>query len=440
MGLNLKDLISGKLFQNPSGVYSRRALFFIRQIKIFRMAFSRFTADRVQLRASALTYYSVLSIVPIIAMIFGVAKGFGFESYLKDELLKSFSGQEKVLEWILTFVDRYISHIKGGVIAGVGIVLLFWSVVKLLGNIENSFNDIWRIKVSRVISRRMSDYISLVVITPVLLFVSSSATVFFSEQIKSGSSILPLFEYIGPLLSFLVGLIPYLLIWLVFTLLYLIMPNTKVELKSAVIGGIIAGTMFQFLQWGYFYFQSLLTSYGAIYGSFAALPLFLIWMQTSWLIVLFGAEVAFANQNIEHFEAESEAFGISHHMKKTVTILILRELVINFREGNPPMTVQELTQKLGMSVRLINDILYELVESGLVSETVTKNVKVNAYQPGQDIQRMTIAYVLDQIDSRGRNHITIDDVKILESMKKYVDEVLDEMRKSKSNKLIHDLK
>jgi len=404
------------------------------------MAFSHFSADRVQLRASALTYYSILSIVPIIAMVFGIAKGFGFEAYLRDELLNNFSGQEKVLEWILTFVDRYISHIKGGVIAGVGIVILFWSVVKLLGNIESSFNDIWRIKVSRVISRRMSDYISLIVITPVLLLVSSSATVFFSEQIKSGSSILPLFEYIGPVLSFLVGLIPYLLIWLVFTLLYLIMPNTKVEIKSAFIGGVIAGTMFQLLQWGYFYFQSLLTSYGAIYGSFAALPLFLIWMQTSWLIVLFGAEVAFANQNIAHFEAESETFGISNHMKKIVNILILRELVINFREGNPPMTVQELNEKLGMSVRLINDTLFKLVESGLVSETVTKNVKVNAYQPAQDIQRMTIAYVFDQLDTKGGDHITINNVKVLDTMKKYVDEVLEEMRKSKSNKLIYELK
>jgi len=440
MSLNLKDLFFGKLFQKPEGNYSRRALFLIRQVKIFRMAFSHFSADRVQLRASALTYYSILSIVPIIAMVFGIAKGFGFEAYLRDELLNNFSGQEKVLEWILTFVDRYISHIKGGVIAGVGIVILFWSVVKLLGNIESSFNDIWRIKVSRVISRRMSDYISLIVITPVLLLVSSSATVFFSEQIKSGSSILPLFEYIGPVLSFLVGLIPYLLIWLVFTLLYLIMPNTKVEIKSAFIGGVIAGTMFQLLQWGYFYFQSLLTSYGAIYGSFAALPLFLIWMQTSWLIVLFGAEVAFANQNIAHFEAESETFGISNHMKKIVNILILRELVINFREGNPPMTVQELNEKLGMSVRLINDTLFKLVESGLVSETVTKNVKVNAYQPAQDIQRMTIAYVFDQLDTKGGDHITINNVKVLDTMKKYVDEVLEEMRKSKSNKLIYELK
>ncbi len=439
MKSKIKELFSGDILRKPLRNYSRRTLFLIRQIKIFRLAFKGFSEDRVQLRASALTYYSILSIVPIVAMVFGIAKGFGFESFIKDELLKSFSGQEKVLEWILTFVDRYLSHIKGGIIAGVGIVVLLWSVMKLLGNIESSFNDIWQIKKSRVISRKMSDYISLVVITPVLLFVSSSTTIFLSEQLQSGSRVFPLLEYIGPILGFFVSLIPYILIWLVFTLLYIIMPNTKVEFKSALIGGIIAGTMFQFLQWGYFYFQSMLTGYGAIYGSFAALPLFLIWMQLSWLIVLFGAEVAFANQNVEHYEAESESFSISNHMKRTVTIIILREVIMNFKNGEPPETAENLANKFGMSVRLVRDILYELLEANIISETVTKSVKENAYQPAQDIQKLTIGYVFDQLDKRGQDNITFEDTKGFESMKKSIDGLMEEILKSKNNKKVHEL-
>ena len=439
MSFKIKELLSGDLLKKPVSNYSRWTVFLIRQIKIFRLAFKGFTEDRVQLRASALTYYSILSIVPIVAMIFGIAKGFGFESFLKEELLKSFSNQEKVLEWILTFVDRYLSHIKGGLIAGVGIVVLLWSVMKLLGNIESSFNDIWQIKKARVMSRKMSDYISLVVITPVLLFVSSSTTIFLSEQIKSSSDVLPLLGYIGPLLSFFVGLIPYLLIWLVFTLLYIIMPNTKVEFKSALIGGIIAGTMFQFLQWGYFYFQSMLTSYGAIYGSFAALPLFLIWMRFSWLIVLFGAEVAFSNQNMEHYEAESQSFNISNHMKRTVTILLLKEIVNNFRSGNQPETSENLANKYGMSVRLVREILYELLEANIISETVTKNVKENAYQPAQDIQKLTISYVFNLLDKSGQDNISIEDIKGFESMKKSIDNLMEEIHKSKNNKLIYEL-
>jgi membrane protein len=311
--------------------------------------------------------------------------------------------------------------------------------MKLLGNIESSFNDIWQIKKSRVMSRKMSDYVSLVVITPILLFVSSSTTIFLSEQIKSSSQAFPLLGYIGPFLSFLVNLIPYVLIWLVFTLLYMIMPNTKVKFSSAIIGGIIGGTMFQFLQWGYFYFQSTLTSYGAIYGSFAALPLFLMWMQFSWLIVLFGAEVAFANQNVEHYEAESESFNISYHMKRAVTILVLKEIVYNFKNGKPAETAEQLANKLDLSVRLIREILYELQETGIVSETITKNVKENAYQPAIDLEKLTIGYVYEVLDRRGQDIIKTDNVKDLDSTKKLVDGITEEIKNSKLNKLIYQL-
>jgi membrane protein len=439
MRFSIKELINKELFSRPMKSYSRRKIFLIRQIKIFRMAGKGFNKDRVQMRASALTYYSILSIVPIIAMAFGIAKGFGFETFLQEKLLENFSSQEKVLEWIMTFVNRYLSNINGGVIAGVGIVVLLWAVMNLLSNIESSFNDIWQIKKSRAMSRKMSDYISLVVITPVLLLVSSSATIFLSEEIKSSTEGLPLLGYIGPILSFFVNLIPYVLIWMVFSLLYIIMPNTKVQFKSALIGGVIAGTMFQLLQWGYFYFQGMLTSYGAIYGSFAALPLFLIWMQTSWLIVLFGAEVAFSNQNVEHYEAESEVYNISTHVKRTVTLLLLREIVLNFKNSKPPETAEQLANKLELSVRLARDILYELCETNVISETITKNVKENAYQPAMDIEKLTIGYILDVLDKRGQDSLTSGNPKEVEKMKKIVDAMMDEIIQSKSNKLIYEI-
>ena len=288
-------------------------------------------------------------------------------------------------------------------------------------------------------SRKVSDYISLVVITPVLLFVSSSVTLFLSNQIKSSAEMFPLLSYIGPILSFLVSLIPYVLIWLVFTLLYIIMPNTKVNFKSAFIGGVIGGTMFQLLQWGYIYFQSSITSYGAVYGSFAALPLFLIWMQFSWLIVLFGAEVAFANQNVEHYEAESESFNISNHFKRTVTMLLLKEIIMNFKNGELPLTAEQLAKKIDFPIRLIREILYELQETGIISETVTKSVKEGAYQPAQDIDNLTIGYVIEVLDKRGNDDLHIEDSKELERMKKIIDGFMEEIKTSKNNKLIYEL-
>ncbi len=434
-----RKLIPKDLLHGPLKAYSPRKMFLVKQIRIFTLAFKGFNEDRVQLRASALTYYSLLSIVPIIAMAFGIANGFGFGTFLEEQIMENFTGNEKVMEWILTFVERYLSRIKGGVIAGIGILVLLWSVMKLLGNIESSFNDIWQIKKSRVMSRKLSDYISLVVITPVLLFVSGSVTLFLSNEIKSSSEMFPLLSYIGPILSFLVSLIPYVLIWLVFTLLYIIMPNTKVNFKSAFIGGVIAGTMFQFLQWGYIYFQGSITSYGAIYGSFAALPLFLMWMQISWLIVLFGAEVAFANQNIEHYEAEGESINISNHLKRTVTMLLLKEIIFNFKNGEAPMAAEQLAKKMDLPVRLIREILYELQETGIISETVTKSVRESAYQPAQDIDNLTIAYVIELLDKRGNDNLKIEDSKELEKMMKVIDGFTEEIKASKNNKLLYEL-
>jgi membrane protein len=438
MKFNLKALSPSELLRMPYKTLSPSMKFIVRQIKIFRLAFKGFAEDRVQLRASALTYYSVLSIVPLIAMIFGIAKGFGFEAFLEEDLLSRFEGQEKVLEWILTFKDRYLSQIRGGLIAGIGIVVLLWSVMKLLGNIESSFNIIWQIKKARVISRKMSDYVSLIVITPMLLFISSSVSVFLTDQIKSTAE-LPFMGYVSGWLVNLISLTPLVLIWLVFTLLYIIMPNTKVTFKSALIGGIMAGTMFQLLQWGYIYFQSMLTGYGAIYGSFAALPLFLIWMQTSWLIVLFGAEVAFANQNIEHFEAESESIDISNHMKRAVTLMILKEIVLNFKEGNQPETAEQLANRLDFSVRLVREVIYDLLETAIISETVTKNVKENAVQPAQDIEQLTVGNVIEMLDKRGRDNLRTENLKSLEKMTKIIDGFANEIKNSKNNKLVHEL-
>ena len=162
-------------------------------------------------------------------------------------------------------------------------------------------------------------------------------------------------------------------------------------------------------------------------------------MQLSWLIVLFGAEVAFANQNVEHYEAESESFSISNHMKRTVTIIILREIIMNFKNGEPPQTAENLANKFGMSVRLVRDILYELLEANIISETITKNVKENAYQPAQDIQKLTIGYVFGQIDKRGQDNITFEDAKGFEAMKKSIDNLMEEILKSKNNKLVYEL-
>ncbi len=150
----------------------------------------------------------------------------------------------------------------------------------------------------------------------------------------------------------------FTLIWFVFTLIYIVIPNTKVKFVPALIAGIIAGTMFQLLQWGYVNFQSLLSSYGAIYGTFAALPLFMMWLELSWLIVLLGAEISYAYQNAVHYEQEAEGVHVSLKDKKILMLLVTKKIIRNFVEGRPAMNAAEIAARLGIPVRLVRDVIY----------------------------------------------------------------------------------
>lgn len=416
-----------------------RKRFLIKQLRILSLALKGFSEDKVQVRASALTYYTLLSIVPIAAMIFGVAKAFGLNESLRDSIMEGFASQKEVSEYILDFANKYISNIKGGVVAGIGVVVLLWTVMRLLSNIELSFNDIWQIKKSRAMSRKMSDYISLVIIGPILVAVSFSINVFLKQQVANSAEAFPLIGYIGPFLGVLLKLVPYVFIALVFMLVYIIMPNTRVKAGSALIGGVVGGTLFQLFQLLYINFQSQLFNYGEVYGSFAALPLFLVWMQISWLIVLFGAEIAFANQNIGHYEVESETYNISSHLKSIVTLLVVRQIALNFKTSDPALTSGEIADKLDLPVRLVRDILYELVEVGIVSEMVTKSVKENAYQPACDTDKLTVNYVLNAQNKRGQDTLSTDNVKDLNKITAIVDGFGAEIEKSKNNKLLIEI-
>jgi len=279
------NFITDEVWTIDLSKYPRILAFFIRQLRIILLAMRGFKENRIQMRASALTYYTMMSIVPVAAMIFGISKGFGFEKKLEVMIREQFTEREEmkeVINYIITFANSMLENINGGFIAGAGLVLLFWSVMKVLGNIENSFNAIWRIQRPRGFVRKFSDYLSMMLIAPVLLVLSSTVTVFLSNAVSADHTFM---QFVGPVINFLAGLIPYVLIFLLFTLLYVIMPNTKVLFKNALYAGIIAGAIFQITQGAYFYFQVGVSKYGAIYTSFAALPLFLIWLQLSWLIV-----------------------------------------------------------------------------------------------------------------------------------------------------------
>ncbi|MBE9531782.1 MAG: YihY/virulence factor BrkB family protein, partial [Proteobacteria bacterium] len=278
---------------------SKKKSFFLNQLRVFVLTLRKFDSDNCSLRASALTFYTLLSIVPVVAMAFGVAKGFGYEDVLRDQLLARFAGQEEVFTIIIGFAHTLLENTRGGMVAGIGMAVLLWTVIKVLYHIEYSFNEIWQIKRPRSLKRRLSNYISFMVIGPALLIASGSVTVFINSHILLVTERIALLSFMGPFTFLLLKLVPYILIWAILTFAYVVMPNVKVSFKSALIAAIIAGTCYQFAQWGYIHFQVGIARYNAIYGSFAALPLFLIWLEISWIIVLFGAEISYSHQNVD---------------------------------------------------------------------------------------------------------------------------------------------
>jgi membrane protein len=373
--------------------------FLVRQGRILFIAVRGFYKDKIQLRASALSFYTMLSIVPILAMFFAIAQGFGLDETLSSLLKEKFHGQQEILKVLLEFVDKYLGHINSGYIAGIGLVMLFWSVMKVLGNIEGSFNNIWQIKKSRMITRKFTDYLSLLVIAPLLLIISSSFNV---SQLTSLSDSIPFLHYLDTVLKVMITLLSYTLIWFVFTLIYIVVPNTKVKFVPALIGGIIGGTLFQLLQWGYMNFQSLLSGYGAVYGTFAALPLFMMWLEFSWLIVLLGAEISFAYQNASQYEQEAEEQQISPQNRRVLVLMLTQKITRNFTEGLQPLDAADLARELGIPVRIVRKLIYDLLNAHIIIETLIPDSREVAYQPALDPARITISYVIDKLDKQGQ--------------------------------------
>lgn len=413
--------------------------FWIRQLRIILLAIRGFGEDKCQLRASALTYYSLMSVVPVAAMAFGIAKGFGFEKLLEEKILGGLPGQEEVAQQIIGFARSFLENSRGGLIAGIGIVALFWTVIKVLGNIESSFNDIWGIRAARTAGRKFGDYLSIMLICPILIIMSSSVTVLVTSQITLIVEKLAFLGPVGDAVLFSLRVLPYAVIWIVFTFIYKFLPNTRVQLKSALIAGIIAGTSFQVVQLIYIYFQVGVAKYGAIYGSFAALPLFLIWLQLSWLIVLFGAEVSFAEQNVETYEFEADCLKVSHSFRELLSLNIAHLCVKKFRQAEKALSADEVSHELEIPVRLVRQILFELVEARVLSEVKLDDRETMAYQPARDIEDLTITNVLNQLNRRGVNWIPLDNTGDLEKLKGRLMQFQEGIEKSPANVPLKDI-
>lgn len=374
-------------------------------IKTIYLCINRFTKDRIANKASALTYSTLLAIVPILAIVFAIARGFGFDNLMESQIISGFGGPTETTTVIIQFVNSYLSQTKSGIFIGVGLVTLLWSVLNLINNMEITFNRIWQVKKARSMYRKTTDYFSMLLLIPILLVLSGGLSIFMSTMLKNVED----FTLLAPISKFLVRLIPFVLTWFMFTGLYIFMPNTKVKFKHALISGILAGTAHQAFQFLYISSQLWVSRYNAIYGSFAALPMFLLWLQISWTICLFGAELTYAGQNIRNFSFDKDTRNISRRYQDFVSILITSLIAKRFEKNVPPYTAEEISEECQIPIRLTQKTLYELQEINLLHEVVTDEKSEDiSYQPSLDINKLNVALLLDKLDTHGSEDFKID--------------------------------
>lgn len=390
---NLWHFVSVKMWKIRLDKVNKRQGVLLRQLRILFLSIQGFYEDKCFTKATALTFYTIFSIVPVLALVFAISKGFGFEKNLQEQLLINYPEYTQLLNKAFVYAGSMLQNTQSGLIAGFGIVLLLWSVIKLLDSVEEIFNEIWEIKKGRTLLRKLTDYITVMIISPVLMILAGGIILSIENHIGN-------IHLLSVLNIILIKLFAYCLIMAVFTCLYLVMPNTKVNLKSGAIAGLIASIMFQILEWAYIKFQIGANSLNVIYGGFAALPLFLILIQYSWYVVLFGAEIAFANEHVDQYELKNEINKLSSRYKKIISLMIANVVSKRFYNGEKPLSDIEISEQLDIPYRLARMIINDFTETGIFNEIKSENSKEIRYQPGVTESKFTVNYIIETIDKK----------------------------------------
>jgi len=392
------------IWKTPMDRLTGNKSYWVRQVRIIYMVFKGIRRDNIYIKASALTFFTILSVIPLIALAFGIAKGFGLQDELRAQIIMQFHNQEQVMAWILDFANNMLEEASGGWIAGVGIALLFYTVGQLLNYVETTINSIWRVEETRVWYRKMTDYLAIIIMVPVIFIASSSVTVLANTKLNDLLSQSEMLEVFKPVVSFLVQLIPFILLCLLATAAFLVMPNTRVKIRPAIIAGLITGIALQVLQILYVQSQIGITRLGTLYGSFAAVPLLMIWVQVTWVALLMGAQLSYYIQNITRYEFEFDVQTVSPKQKKRLSLLVMHCLIDDFIKGIKPRAPEEISHDLSLPVRTVHDCLDQLRVSELVTQLWDETDDRYVYQPATDINRMTLSFVLDKMESAGSIH------------------------------------
>ena len=366
-------------------------------LKRFVITWECLTKNHIMSFASALTYSSMLAAVPVLAIIFAIARGFGFDTIIETKLRNSLEGNPDIADTILYFVDSYLQHTQGGVFIGIGLIFLLYTLLSLTSNIEQAFNTIWFVKRSRTIYRQILDYFSVFLFIPFVIVITSGLNIF----LQTFRTLLPETQILSRTMSFFLHVSPVIFAIAAFIALFKLMPNTRVKWKHTIWPGILTGTVFMAVEWAYVHYQIKLSAYNAIYGSFAAIPLFMLWMQISWCICLFGAQFCYANQSLHTYAFERISDELSRRYRDTLILLLMSRICKHFASGLKPFTAHRLAVDTHLPDSLVGILLDELTRVQLLVEAHNEPGDEPHYLPAIDIHRITAGMVTRRIDSHG---------------------------------------
>lgn len=376
-------------------------------LKITIQTIKCFFKDRIWIRAAALSYTTLFSIIPILALLFAIAKGFGF-SNLMERLFRGGMVENGTVDMVMTFIDNYLEYAKSGVFIGIGIAMLLWAIVNLADSIESSMNAIWDVKRERSYFRKLTDYMALFIVFPLIIILYAGVSIFMTTIYER------LAEYflISSFVHICIKLAPYVLSGLIMTGLFLFIPNTKVRFKNAFIPGMITGIIFQAFLYIYIQIQMSVSSYNAIYGSFAIIPMFMLWADISWSIILFGVEMSYVSQNIELYNFGQETDNVSRRYHDFLCVVVMSLICKRFEEGGEPYTASELADAGEIPIRLTNRLLDELEVAGLIyGFSADAKSEIEHYLPAIAISKLSVGYLLSTLESHGCEDFKIDHTK-----------------------------
>ena len=356
-----------------------------------------FKNQALVVRANSLSFALLFAFIPMLALIYAIARGFGFEEMVSEQLAGSFLAEANVAPVLLEWVERYLETARGGLFVGIGLVVLIWAVYAFFNMLENSFNSIWNVKKTRSFARRMTNYVMTLLLVPILVVVTSGISIF----LNSTEILASVLSAIEPLRKFMLRFIPFVATSAVFTWIFTAIPSTQVKFSSAIIPGVLMGFLCQVVQALSMFLVVLFTRMSFVYGAFSAIPLVLIWLHITCWLLLIGAELAFAIQNNELFAYERDLETISRRYKDYVMLYLLSVIIRRFEQGEQPETAHEMATANQLPIRLVQQLLSRLEETNIVHRVLSEQEEDPAFVPAMDTHQITVEKVLGRVAAHG---------------------------------------